>query len=203
MKLVPTPLIPIVVLCLAGCAANAPEQEAPGNEPWLRPSPVLEGQIEDQIDRLPWTHGQDRAEIILWLATVGEPAYAQLIELCADPRPDVAASALAALGATRDARLPDHLWAVGWPEVLPTQVKFERARALVRLGDWSEVRVLIDGLEDEEVWTRAWCARALEESTQLTFGFDPRGDEEGRAAAIASWRDWLASRENEGILITQ
>jgi hypothetical protein len=201
MKSVATRLIPLAVLALASCASNPAEE--PQASPWLAPSPVLERQIEERVARLPWSHGQERVDLILWFASVGEPTYSYLLELCSDPRPDVSAAALAALGATRDSRLVDHLRALDWPEVLPEQVRFERARAFLRLGDWSEVGVLVDGLADDELWTRAWCFRALQESTNRTFDFDPKASEEERRAGVERWRDWVTSRELEGILITQ
>jgi len=201
MKLVATRLIPTALLLLCGCAA-APVEETPVST-WLEPSPVLQSQIEERVARTPWTHGQDRVDLILWFASVGEPAYASLLELCADPRPDVSALALASLGATGDSRLVDHLHAIQWPPAPTQQVQFERARALLRLGDWSEVRVLVDGLADEELWTRAWCFKALLESTNRTFDFDPKGSPEDRLAAYKEWSAWVDSRELEGILITQ
>jgi len=201
MKPAAARLIPIACLLLSGCAATPAESTPEGA--WLEASPVLQSQIDERVERAPWTHGQDRVDLILWFASVGEPAYPSLLELCADPRPDVAGLALAALGATRDSRLVEHVRAVHWPAELTPQVRYERARALLRLGDWSEVRVLVDGLASEDVWTRGWCFKALQESTTRTFDYDPKGSEEDRLAGYQRWSDWVDSRETEGILITR
>lgn len=191
-------LLAALSLALAsGCAAGGAKSDA---SPWLRPSPALRQQIDDQITRLPWTHGLERVEQITWLATVGEPAYEQLLALCTDPRPDVAASAVAALGATRDSRLVVPLRGVRWTAPPDRSLEFERARAFVRLGDWSQVTLLIDGLEQDDPWARAWCLSALRESTGQELGFDPQADPISREQAVARWRKWHATRAGEGIL---
>ena len=80
MKTYERPLIAALTLALAGCAASPVVTQS-----WLEPSPRLAEQIEDQARRLPWSHGQERVDLIHWFATIGEPAYARL--LVAVPRP--------------------------------------------------------------------------------------------------------------------
>ncbi|MCC7013513.1 MAG: hypothetical protein IT454_13195 [Planctomycetes bacterium] len=182
----------------ASCATTTLGSDPSGD--WLRPSPMLKRQIEDQIERLPWTHGVERIEQIQWFASVGEPAYADLMRVCVDPRPDVAASAVAALGATGDSRLVEALKALDWPASDDAALAYEKARAYLRLGDWSHVDVLVAGLEEDSDWARAWCAAALKESTRLDFGFEPAGDPAARAASIAKWREWIVARSREGLV---
>lgn len=189
----------IVLATLASSCMSSGSNEDAASQ-WLAPSPVLAQQIEDQIGRLPWTHGSDRVDVISWLAGAGEPAYAQLLELCLDPRDDVAASALAALGATGDSRLVGPIRALDWREDLPREVGYERARTLVRLGDWTGLDILIEGLSAQELWARAWSIQALEEATKQRFGFDPRASEEERAEAVERWEEWIDSRRIEGVL---
>lgn len=188
----------LLSMLAVGCSSTATSDHA--GEDWLVPTPGLAQKIEDQVARLPWTHGTDRVEIIGWFAGVGEPAYPSLLELCLDPRGDVASSALAALGATGDSRLVEPIRNLDWPEDLPRDVLFERARALVRLGDWSQVESLIKGLSSEELWARSWSIQALEEATKQTFGFDPTDEPEARAEAAARWQSWIESRRVEGVL---
>lgn len=181
---------------LASCASTPDADE----HDWLQPSANLRKQIEDQVTRLPWTHGIERIEQIAWFASVGEPAYPYLLELCSDPRPDVAACAVAALGATGDSRLVDPLHQVQWTTDTAPAVRYERARAYLRLGDWSQIGVLVDGLESDDSWTRALCLASLKESTRIDLGFEPSGEAPGRAEAVVRWRNWIASRQNEGFL---
>ncbi len=200
------PLTPLALaLALASVACQSPRTSGKtesGEHIWLDGSPRLDLQIEDQVKRLPWSHGQERVELIHWFASVGEPAYATLLELCLDIRPDVAAGAIAALGATGDSRLVGPMHALEWSPGMQAQVKYERARAYLRLGDWSEIDVLVGGLESEELWTRAWCSQALEQVTHQRHGFDPGASAQERAAAVGKWRDWMAARQAEGILVT-
>lgn len=175
-----------------------------GESDWIQPSPILREQIEDESERLPWTHGFERLEQIRWFASVGEPAYTALLELAVDPRDDVAAAALAALGATLDRRLVPHIRKLAWAEERKkSDLGLERARTLVRLGDWSEIPVLIRGLEDERLYTRSLCADALREATHETMDFDPRAERTERDKAIKRWEEWWGERSGEGLIRTQ
>ena len=192
----------LALACSLGFSACQSTGSDEATNEWLAPSAGLEVRMEDQVKRLPWSHGEERIELIRWFATVGEPAYPILLELCLDNRPDVAASAIASLGATRDSRLVAPMHALDWAPSPARQVIYERARAYLRLGDWGEMGTLVGGLEDEDLWTRAWCAQALEEVTHQRHGFDPRGSEEERAVGVERWRNWLEARRVEGILVT-
>jgi hypothetical protein len=168
---------------------------------WIDPSPILRAQIDDEAARLPWTHGFERLEQIRWFASVGEPAYSTLLQLAVDGRDDVAAAALASLGATGDRRLVPSIRDLAWePSRLQGDLGFERARTLLRLGDWSTLPTLIGGLSDERLYTRALCFQSLKESTRETHGFDPRAEIADREAAIARWTAWWGERSGEGIL---
>jgi hypothetical protein len=188
--------------CVTSTEGGQELRENVNTTPWLAPSPVLRDQIEDQLERLPWTHGAERVEQIRWLAGVGEAGFSLILPVCLDPRPDVAGAALAALGATGDNRLVVPIRELDWPadETLDKGLRLERARTLVRLGDWSQLSVLVDGLADEEYWTRSWCIQALNEATKRRFEFDPKADAELRAKSVERWREWIESRRVEGIL---
>ncbi len=185
-----------LLLCLASACSST--QSSLGDQEWLKPSPRLRSQIEDAARRLPWTHGMERVEMITWFATVGEPAYPTLLAMVQDPRKDVAGSALAALGATRDSRLVEPLRAVPMPEgEADFDLRLERARALLRLGDWQVVPTLIEGLRDERDITRALSAQTLWESTHEKFGYDANGDIAARNKSIAAWEAWWHDRSQD------
>ncbi len=194
----------IGVTLVSGCASThsaVKTSETESEEPWIAPTPVLRQRIEDEAARMPWTHGIERVDLIHWFAKVGEPAYPTLLQMVLDPRPDVAGAALAALGATRDSRLVEHLRALPWPDDdQGSDLALERARTLLRLGDWRMMPRLIAGLSDERLMTRALCAQALEEATHERFDFDPRADAEQRAASIAKWEAWWQARNTDPLL---
>ncbi len=187
---------------LAGCITTTEGQQPRkvSEGPWMEPSPVLRQQIEDEAQRLPWTHGHERIEQIQWFATVGEPAYPKLLELAQDPRADVAGSAIAALGATRDSRLVNVLHQIEWKQTEAPALRYERARMFLRLGDWSHAPVLIAGLRDESTMSRALCAQALFESTGERFGYDAKEASIARDGAVLRWEAWWKERQSEGIL---
>jgi hypothetical protein len=172
-----------------------------GDDKWLKPSPILAQQIQDEAERLPWTSGFERLEQIRWFASVGEPAYSTLLQLATDPRDDVAAAALASLGATADRRLVPAIRALSWPSSRQGgDLGLERARALLRLGDWSEMPRLITGLRDERLYTRALCLEALREATRQDLSYDPRAEASVRENAVLEWESWWAKRSSEGLL---
>ena len=185
----------------SACISNQPESRTQhSTSPWVQPSPMLTEQLNDNAERLPWTHGTERVEILRWFTGVGEPAYDTLLELAADERIDVAGSALTALGSTRDQRLVKPIRALDIPVEASLLLRLERARALLYLGDWSEIPVLIDALESEERAVSALAGYALYRATGEAHGFDPKADLAERAAAAERWRSWWQERQSEGIL---
>lgn len=187
----------LVLLTACGTTKSSLHDED-ADSPWLKPSPGLRQQIEDSAKRLPWTHGLERVDLIGWFARCGEPAYPTLLQMVLDPRKDVAGAALAALGATRDSRLVEHLRELPWPEGEgQSDLALERARTLLRLGDWQMVPVLITGLRDERLLTRALCAQTLWEATHERFGYDPRGEADPREESVRRWEAWWQERLND------
>lgn len=190
-----------LLLCACGSTRDVRDDSLDADTRWIAPTPLLAQQIEDECARLPYSHGFDRLEQIRWFASVGEPAYPYLLRLASDSRDDVAAAALAALGATRDARLVEPIHELQWSEErIHGDLGLERARTLTRLGDWSEIPVLIQGLSDQRLFTRSLCVDALKEATHETHEFDPRAEKGEREKAVARWEQWWLQRSGEGIL---
>lgn len=195
------------IACLAflllntACVTSLQSPRAETNvDGWLEPSPALRQQIEDEAKRLPWTHGMERIESIHWFASVGEPAYPTLLAMVLDPRADVAGAALAALGSTKDSRLVESLRELPWPDADHSDLALERARTLLRLGDWQMVPHLVKGLRDERMMTRALCIQALDEATHERFGFDPRAEADVRESAVLRWEAWTKDRLSDPLL---
>ena len=182
----------LVLAPLAVACSTPPTQQYTG--PWLRPSPSLKLRIESYSRRLPWTHGLERMDLIHDFAEVGEPAYPALLEMCQDPRVDVAGAALAALGATGDTRLVSALHALPWPSEERFDLRLERARTLLRLGDQSMVPHLIGGLGHERLLIRSFCAKALHDATGKRFGYEAGEAAAARAESIERWSAWWRVR---------
>ncbi len=200
-RLVWSLLMPVLLVACRTTKRDVKNDLALADSEWLQPTPLLAQQMEDEAKRLPWTHGFERLEQIRWFASVGEPTFPTLLRLANDPRDDVAAAALAALGATLDSRLVPHIQRLEWSEErVAGDLGLERGRTLVRLGDWSAMPVLIEGLRDERLYTRALCADALKEATHETHGYDPRSEPSEREKAVGRWEDWWLKRSGEGLL---
>jgi hypothetical protein len=128
-----------------------------------------------------------------WFRGVGEPGYPTLIEFAADADVRVASFGLATISAQRDPRLLAPL-----KEAVPAPpegtLRLEYARALALLGDWSQVDVLIEALESDDVQIRGSALKALRDATGETLGFHPQRSPSDRAAAVGLWREWAAER---------
>jgi len=197
------PLALVASFALASCitTTNGVQRNNRDVSKWLEPTPTLRQDLDDQSARLPFTHNRERVDLIRWFARVGEPAYPWLLEMAADERENVASAAIAALGSTGDHRLIEEMKALPWPT--PDEnfgQALERARALLRLGDWSEIPILIRGLESDRPYLRALCSKTLNEATNSTHGFDPLGESEGRAVAVAEWKTWWQARSGDSLL---
>ena len=197
----------LALACSSACVTTSSSvrtnSHTPSETEWLSASPQLQAQIDDAAKRLPWTHGLERVELIHWFAQVGEPAYPTLLELALDARVEVSGAALAALGATRDSRLVEPLRALAWSGEPQAELALERARTLLRLGDWEMVPQLITGLRDERLVTRALCIQALYEATHERQGYDARADATEREFAVRKWEQWWAARQADPLLAPQ
>lgn len=204
-------VLALALAVVAGCTTTTSRSGMPfstaNTSPWLQPSPLLAQQIQDEATRLPWTHDLERVEQIRWFVSVGEPAYETLLTLAVDPRDDVAAAAVAALGGTGDRRLVAYLQRLPWNKGSEPgasgrtrELELELGRALVALGDWSAIPVLIGGLRDDKTYVRTLCLQALQRSTRQTLGFDPRAEPVRREEAVLRWEGWWKTRSSEGLL---
>ena len=195
------PALALVALASACSSTRSSTSAGPDTSEWLRPSAALQQQIDQHAAKVPWTNlFQEQVELIQWFTAVGEPAYPTLLEMARDERPLVAGTAFAALGATRDPRLVEHVRALPAPADEVADLRYERARCLLLLGDWSEIPVLIEGLRDERPYARALCSKALVETTRETIEFDPKGEAQQREQAVARWEAWWQARSADQLL---
>ncbi|MBN2490221.1 MAG: HEAT repeat domain-containing protein [Planctomycetes bacterium] len=160
-----------------------PEEEAETT------GPLLKKQIDKRIDGLKYLRGTALLDSLNWLILYGEHAVAQLLQGLEDPDPRTRSYCAYVLGE------------IGNQDVVPSlrealareehkRVRFEIAASLVTLGDWGQMGLLIEGLEEEARLSRHKCFEILRKNLNLTFGFDPAGPADERAAAVAKWKAW-------------
>lgn len=196
---------PVLAFALLACTSS-PESPTKGSvrsrapeSDWIQASPNLEREIEEHVAQVPYLQKPDDfLREVDWFVRVGEPAYETLLDVVRDSDPKVAGFALTVFAARGDARVVPHLAAIPWPEGdSPDQVqlRYERARCHVKLGDWEPMAILVDGLDDENLWNRAQCFKALRDETGHTFDYHPRLEAVEREEPIRRWREWLAERD--------
>jgi hypothetical protein len=191
-------LLALTSVLLAACITTGTGSisTSSSDSEWVQPTPQFRRKLRQQADRVPYIQRtEEMLAVIRFFVQARESAYDLLLEMAATSNPKVAGTALAALGETRDERLAPHVAALELRAEGGRQLQYERARCLVKLGDWSEMPLLVSGLRDDELWFRALCAKALRDATHLSQGFQPDGDEVEREAAAQAWEAWLVARE--------
>lgn len=191
-------LLALSSVMLAACVTTGTGSISPADSDsiWVQPTPQFRRKLVEQADRVPYIQRtEEMVEIIRFFVQARESAYDLLLEMAVSPHPKVVGTALAALGETRDERLAPYVAAVDLRVGGGRQLQYERARCLVKLGDWSEMSILISGLRDDDLWSRALCAKALRDVTHLSHRFFPDGDEGEREVAVQAWEAWQVARE--------
>ena len=190
IRLVAPALLSAVVLCgLPGCVTTEGGEYADAREPRDPVGPLLRKQINQRIEALKFQRGVALLDSLNWLIMYGESAVPQLKEALEDPDPRTRSYVAYVLGeiGSRGAipKLRDRL-----DREDHKLARYELAAALVSLGDWGQIGILIDGLEEPGRRYRYKCFEVLNKNLNLTFGYDPMGPVEERSRAIAKWRAW-------------
>lgn len=150
---------------------------------------ILKKQIAKRINGLKFQRGVALLDSLNWLILYGEHAVPQLLEALKDPDPRTRSYSAYVLGEIgNDSVVPDLRTALAGES--HKLVRYEVAASLVTLGDWGQLGVLIDGLEEESKLFRFKCFEILRKNLNLTFGYDPNGPSEERALAVQKWVVW-------------
>lgn len=188
MKTVEAAAFAILSLSVFSCASTP-------KYPFDEPNVLLKQQIDKKVADLRYTHGVELMNSLDWLARCGELAFHALIEALDDTDTTTRSSAANILGRGRDRRVIPYLQKkVNDSDV---RMRFEVARALLRLGDWSNMPILIAGLRDSSEYVRALCNDALKTSTQVDFGFVSSATESEREPKVQKWESWWQARSKD------
>jgi hypothetical protein len=212
MSLPRHPFALTAVLLLGACqgrTGNTTQDSRPGTPPPAKPAtppdpdrPIDPGstrtqaQVREHVAHLADENPLERIAAARSLAALGEPSLPALFETL-ERHPSGRSRGMAAytLGFMDDRRAVEPLARALTDSV--TDVRYEAAAALLRLGDDRGLAPLITGLEDPDPRLRARSLGNLKEAVHETFGFQPDGDPLERSAAVARWRGWL-QRRREG-----
>ncbi|MFH2000147.1 MAG: HEAT repeat domain-containing protein [Planctomycetota bacterium] len=148
----------------------------------------LEGEVKKVVDRLPYQNGMALFTDINHLVSFGRFAVDPMIECLDSPNEKVRSSAALVLGTLRaDAALEKLLSMV---DDQNKWVRLEVARAVLEIGAWDTIPIIIDGLNDEDLRTRELCFHLLNEKTGEDFGYTVKAEKEDRVAAVDRWKIW-------------
>jgi outer membrane protein assembly factor BamB len=129
-------------------------------------------------------------------ATAADAARLQAAVESADPLPRIIAAD--ALGRSAGAAAKPVLAAL-LAEPDP-RLQLAGARALANLGDRDSLAALVKLLESDDLKLRSESAQVLFSLAGERFGFVAYDKPEARGAAVAKWRDWLASKGESAAL---
>ncbi len=183
-----------VILLVTGCVTEGELREQEPNTGELA-GPLLKKQIAMRITNLKYQRGMSLYDTLNWLILYGEMAVPQLLESMADPDPRTRSYCSYILSE------------IGDPKVIPVLrdalaeenhklVRYEISASLVTLGDWAQLGVLINGLEEESKRYRHKCFEVLRKHLNLTLGYDPDGPAEERTVAVSKWAAWWQRNQN-------
>jgi hypothetical protein len=181
-----------LVLGLCGCGTTRPTSE------FSEPNTILKDEVDRRINQIPFQHRDELLNSMVWLVGVGESAVPQLIVALDHTDPKVRSSAVWCVGRIGDRRVIPYLKQHNQREHDPI-VRLESSRTLLWLGDYTQVPVLIEGLESDRTHVRYLCHEALRADTGRDFGYDHRVENTSeRQAAVSRWREWWHQQQTGG-----
>lgn len=185
------------ILALPSCLSG-PEPRETERDGYAVASPVLQREIDQRVENLPYVHGKDLQTSMARLIYIGEPAIMRLSESLEHEDAKARGAAAYILGEIGDKR--------AIPMIRPllddpvTIVRFEAAGALATLGDWSSLTVLIGALRHEKSSIRLKAFQVLSAQVKQDFGFIYNAPEDEREKAVRRWEEWWKSAQRESLL---
>jgi hypothetical protein len=187
---------------LASCATNASTNASLSNSEWLEASSELQRKIDQKgaevticPDQFTWIGLSD------WFQSVGEPTYSKLLEMVEYGNTRQRSFALCVSAAMQDRRLLEPM-----REAIPTEalgsegIRREYARALAKMGDFSELPVLIEALRDSSPEQFGRAARALETVTNSDIPVSASTSYEDREKIVEDWLGWWEDQQRDALL---
>lgn len=165
------------------------------------PNSLMADEIESRVQQIPYQHGDELLQNLLWLSQTGESTIPSLLSGLKNESPKIRSSCAWALGRIRDRRTIPYLQTA----VKDTNetVRLEVARTLLTLGDIQTAPVLIEGLDSEKKEVRYLCHEALKSTTGRDFGYDHLSENESqRHMAVLGWRQWWSDYSGDGFFAT-
>lgn len=157
--------------------------------PYQQPNALMETEINQRIDQIPFQHREELVQNLLWLSQTGEQTIPALLKGLKHENAKVRSSCCWVLGRLRDRRTVNDLRSLVSDD--QTRVRLEAARTLVLMGDLDQSPSLIEGLDSERKEVRYMCHEALKSATGHDFGYDHLNENQrDMQMAVLRWRQW-------------
>lgn len=180
-------------LTLSSCATTRGDSL---DKQFVDPGDLMLEKIQERVAQIPFQHKQELLDNLLWLSQLGEQAIPSLVRSLSADDPKVRSSAAWVLGRMSDKRSIPFL-RKGTTDTNEI-VRLEVSRSLLLLGDYSQVPVLISGLDSPQQHIRFLCFDALQSSTGKSFDYDHRiSDGIDRRGSVQRWQEWWAAQKSE------
>ncbi len=192
----------LVLASLASCATNATTSASFSASEWLEPSPELQRKIDQKEaevslcpDQFTWIGLSD------WYQSVGEPAYPSLLQMVQYGDMRQRSFSLCVIAAMQDRRLLEPMREALPPASLEAEgTRRESARALAKMGDFSELPVLIEALRDSSPEQFGRAARALETVTNSDIPVSANTTAEEREEIVEAGLQWWENQQRDELL---
>jgi len=140
-------------------------------------------------------------ELSDWFQSKGEQVYPKLLEMVETGDTRQRSFSLSVISALRDARLAEPLHDAMPESALKSKGHgYEYARALAAMGDYSMLPVLIEGLQDDDQYTRALANDTLQKATRNAIPFNANATPDERQIAVDAWMLWWERQQTDELL---
>jgi len=168
-------------ICLTACVSERVDGPDQGRV-------FLQSEIDKIVNRLPYQNGVELFQDINHLLTYDPFVIEPMIECLDSPNDKVRSAAALVLGTLRAGEALEKLLTM--VDDQNRWVRMEVARAVLEIGAWDTIPIIINGLEDEDPRTRELCFHLLKDKTGEEFGYDLNAEEQDQALAVENWKSW-------------
>lgn len=190
-----TPMLALAAfLSLPGCVTEGAREDS-ARDSATPPVAQAHKAVTERIERMRFEYGKELLASVQALISLRELAKAPILE------------ALPTTDARTRANLIYVLGYIGGPEAHASvrrhsadsdmAVRYEAAAALMQMGDWSSIPVLISFMESPDRRIRYKAFQVLRERTEQDFGYEFNAPEVQRAESVNRWKSWWDGRRRE------
>ena len=189
----------------SSCASTSASTGTASNDDpseWLKPTAGMQRSINIKAMEVTVINSTDEYVALSdWFQTKGEQAYPKLLEMVESGDTRQRTFSLSVISAIRDRRLAMPLRNAMPEAALENKGhRYEYARALAMMGDFSALPVLIEGLNDTHSVARIESMKALQKATHNPIPYSPNASPEDRQKAVDAWMIWWERQQADVLL---